>query len=120
MISFTLNMRIHIEPIQLSIVRTCNEMDLEVISCSPQEIELGVQFNCNGTGFYSCNIKFNAEEIESFYKDELDIMDWIIQRFNLTLKESFSLKRKEMEEFTQLNKKIKFRSYHRLLLFHYN
>lgn len=107
-------MRIQIEPIQLSIIRTCNEMELQILCLTPEQIQLHLQFNCNGTGFYSCQIEFTSEEINAFYNDELDMLEWIIARFNLKCVQTFNLKRKELMDAWNMNKKSKFILYHTL------
>lgn len=107
-------MRIQIEPIQISIVRSCNEIGLHILTMSPSEIRLNLEFNYDGITFYSCSVQLLPSEIESFYENQLDMMQWIVERFNLKITQTIQLKRKEIEQEYMANKRSKFILYHRL------
>lgn len=105
-------MRIQIEPIQISIVRSCNEIALQILTMSPSEICLNLEFNYDGITFYSCSVQLLPNEINSFYENELDMMQWIMERFNLKMTQKIQLKRKEIEHEYFDNKRQKFILYH--------
>lgn len=98
-----------IEPIQLSIVRTCNGINIQVLELSTERIFLRMEFMFHQQAIYSCEIDLLPDEIQSFYDNKLDLFEWLFVRFNVKMSLSKKLKRKDLEEIqiSEINKKIK-------------
>jgi len=99
-----------IEPVPITITQNCYALEFSILELSEYKIALQVCFyNLNMEVIYKGEINLNEEEIHCWQQNELDLMEWIMNRFQLVYsKESLpSFKRKDYNDKSMMNKKQK-------------
>jgi hypothetical protein len=105
-------MRFQIEPVPISIVRTCKWINFEFIEILDTRIIIEVEFlDVEKNSIYKGKLQLNDIDLELWNVNELDLIQWIMNRFelNYTFEQDLpQLKRKDLFELeSEINKKRK-------------
>jgi hypothetical protein len=103
-------MRFKIDPVPITITRTCNSIEFEFIEIQDIRILIQVEFfDLNRESIYRGVLQLNTTDLNLWNQNELDLIEWIMKRFELNFSQDLpKLKRKDVLDIEcEINKKRK-------------